>query len=468
MWWRTAVVILSFMPASRAGERSQEFRSDPGWESFRSRLIPSPIPITRQDLGHRATRNAGGRAAGELGGWVQRSTRPSWVARPIPPRTFEQAMTASGTLAVTHAEGGSGALVGWFHRDSRGWRTPNSLAFRIDGNGGKYWVLFEYGTRHGLTGGGATFEGRYQTTATRPFLADGTPHRWSLSYDPEAANGLGEIRFTFDDQAYAAPLDPGHKGDGAEFDRFGIFNQQITGDGLELYIDDLEVDGEAEAFDRDPNWEARDHRVSFPDRVRRPYHDFGFSPTAHAGGEPGELGGILWRDEAPAYYADEVPRLSLDHPLSASGRLVLRAGAADSAAYLGWLSSVEKQGKATPEYETPQRSLIGLLIEGPSRVGHYVRPVFRDASGAGGTTEEGPILRPDGQPHRFAIAYRPDQDSRGGRLTVRLDDQERTLNVSPEQRARGAVLDRFGLFNLQSGGHHVELYLDDLSYTAGP
>jgi acetyl esterase/lipase len=27
-------------------------------------------------------------------------------------------------------------------------------------------------------------------------------------------------------------------------------------------------------------------------------------PTAHAGGQPGELGGIIWRDEKPAYHAD--------------------------------------------------------------------------------------------------------------------------------------------------------------------
>ena len=68
-------------------------------------------------------------------------------------------------------------LFGWFHETSRGWRTLNSLAFRIDGNGGKYWVFFEYGTRNWLTGGGGTFDGpRYQTTRTKPFPADGTVH----------------------------------------------------------------------------------------------------------------------------------------------------------------------------------------------------------------------------------------------------------------------------------------------------
>src|SRR5262245_63072551 len=111
-------------------------------------------------------------------------------------------------------------MFGWFHESSRGWRTPNSIGFRLDGNGGKYWVLFEYGTSAWRTGGGATFEGRYQTTKTRPFLADGTPHDWSLTYDPSAHDGDGELTFTIDGKSHSAALEKGHKADGAKFNRF--------------------------------------------------------------------------------------------------------------------------------------------------------------------------------------------------------------------------------------------------------
>jgi len=118
---------------------------------------PSPAPSTRQDFGHRASNRAGGKEPGEIGGRIQRSATPASYAKVIPERTLDARLTASGKFAVRSNDGGSGMLFGWFHDTSRGWRTPNSLAFRIDGNGGKYWVFFEYGTRNWLTGGGETW-----------------------------------------------------------------------------------------------------------------------------------------------------------------------------------------------------------------------------------------------------------------------------------------------------------------------
>src|SRR5262245_60840614 len=161
---KTWLLILILAADVEPGLRRQDFGSDPGWEGLSNRRTPSPPHRVRQDFGHRQTAKAGGRP-GEAGGWVQRSLRPAWYGKAIAPRTLEDRLSVSGKFAVPRAEGASGALIGWFRHDSRGWRTPNSLAFRIDGNGGKYWVLFEYGTRHWRTGGGATFEGRYQTTS---------------------------------------------------------------------------------------------------------------------------------------------------------------------------------------------------------------------------------------------------------------------------------------------------------------
>ena len=241
------------------------FDNDPNWESYRNRLVPDPVPRVRQDFGYRTGNRAGGESGGEIGGQIQRSITPAFYAKSIPNCSLKDPLVASGTFAVTSNSGGSGALFGWFNENSRGWRTPNSLAFRIDGNGDNYWVLFEYGTQHWLTGGGATFEGRYQTTKTQPFAADGTVHRWSLRYDPQAAEGNGAIYFQLDGVSYSAPLLPGHKADGAEFNRFGLFNQQITGGGMEIYFDDLVINGEAHHFQADPKWDgARQCR-----RVRR-------------------------------------------------------------------------------------------------------------------------------------------------------------------------------------------------------
>jgi len=52
-----------------------------------------------------------------------------------------------------------------------------------------------------------------------------------------------------------------------------------------------------------------------------------------------------------------------------------------------------------------------------------------------------------------------------GQSSVRLDGGAHVLQLSETSRAEGAAFDRIGLFNVQSGGHAVELYLDDIYYT---
>lgn len=459
-------------PTRRAGDAGAVrtgFDADPGWDGHRNRLVPDPPPVTRQDFGWRDTNHAGGKERGEIGGRVQRSTTPASYAMPIAPRTLKDRLHASGRFAVTADDGGSGLMLGWFNHDSRGWRTPNSLGLRLDGNGGRgYWVFYEYGTRSYFAHGGGAFEGeRYQTTPTEPFKPDGTSHAWSLDYDPAGNEGGGVITFVIDDRTYALPLQPGHRADGATFDRFGIWNVQTTGGGIEAYFDDVAVGGRPLDFTADPGWVGSGNDVEFADRVRRPFHDFGFSPTTrHAGGKAaGEVGGITWRDESPAYYADRLEPLDLDRELVASGTLAFRGAGSDSAVWIGWFDSKAKREKATPEHEQPQPNLLGILIEGPSRVGHYFRPGYRADDGQGATADTGPIIRPDGKVHRWSLHYRPQGAGGNGQIEVTLDDRTQTLDIRPGDRQRGATFDRFGLFNVQSGGHFVEVYLDDLAYT---
>lgn len=447
--------------------KTEFFDHDPGWEEFNNRLMPNNRPVVKQDFGYCATHFAG-KAAGEIGGWIQRSITPASYSKVIPVRSFENKLTASGRFAVTKNGGGSGALFGWFNEHSRGWRTPNSFAFRIDGNGGTYWVLFEYGTRHWLTGGGATFEGRYQTTKTKPFAADGTPHQWTLTYDPAGNGGGGVITFALDGKEWRQPLAPGHKMDGAEFNRFGIFNQQTTGDGMEVYFDDLEVDGDALDFTNDPKWEARGNKGEFAQRAIRPLHDFGYSQTQFAGGAKGEIGGIIWRDEKPAYYADKVGPFTLNDELLASGRLAFTVAGSDSGVYLGWFDSTSKQNKTIPENTEPQKNILSISIGGPSRIGHYFVPGLINGSGKGEFKSKGPIIRPDGTVHEWLLHYLPAGAAGNGQITVKLDNDTQTLDLKPGIKLSGATFDRFGIFNVQSGGWHVELYLDDLKYTKSP
>lgn len=464
----------SAQSSSASSARVEEnFDRDSNWESFRSRLLPAELPVVRQDFGYCDGNRAGGKGRGEAGGLIHRAHSRASYARAIQPRTLDDRLTASGTLAVTNAGGGSGVLIGWFNQEkSQGWRTPHSLAFRIDGNGGKYWLFYEYGTKDGRTHGGGAFEGeRYQTTPTPPYKADGTVHRWKLTYDPQGAGGRGLLTFQCDDQRWELPFLEGHRQEGATFDRFGIWNQQTAGSSLELYVDDMEVDGKAESFDRDPDWEADGSRVEYEQRVIRPYHDFGFSLTNFAGKAHGEIGGFMFRDEQPAYYADKIGPATMDHELYASGNVVLRSAGADSGVQLGWFGADAKKNKSTPEHEQRQTDYLGIMIEGPSRIGHFFRPSYSTSQGAGdaptheGTPRQLPIIRPDGTVHAWSLRYNPrDADGRG-RITLTFDGQSHTLDLPEGHRRQNAHFDRFGVFDIQSGGHHIELYLDDLVYS---
>jgi hypothetical protein len=461
LWMALAVAFGSQTMAQDLSRRFDDFTSEPQWESYRSRLLPNPLPITRQDFGWRDTLQADG-TRGEIGGWIQRALTPASFLKVIPTRTLNDRLSASGQFVVTRDDSSSGTLFGWFHETSRGWRTPNSLVFRIDGNGGKYWVFYEYGTRHWLTGGGGCFEGdRYQTTLTRPFKTDGTTHTWSLDYEPAGANGNGLMTFVLDGKIYSLPLAAGHKADGGEFNRFGMMNVQTTGSGMEVRFRDLKLGGQPFDLSSDTGWEARGNKVEFNDRHMRPFHDFGWMATGQAGGKLGEMGGIIWRDEKPAYYATKIGPLTFEDELFASGRIAFNGAGSDSGVYLGWFNSNAKTNKATSDHVQPQAGILAVLLEGPSRIGHYFRPAYATAKGEGRIQDAGPIIRPDARVHQWSIHYRPNS----GNIEVRLDDEMTTMSVSAQHRKQGATFDRFGLFNMQVGGHFVDIALDELTYT---
>src|SRR4051812_16724961 len=73
-----------------------------------------------------------------------------------------------------------------------------------------------------------------------------------------------------------------------------------------------------ESFDHDPNWEALNNRI-VPKQMKTVVQDFGYSTTAHAGKNPGEMGGKISRASEPAFYADKIGPRTLDDKLSASG-----------------------------------------------------------------------------------------------------------------------------------------------------
>ena len=72
---------------------------------------------------------------------------------------------------------------------------------------------------------------------------------------------------------------------------------------------------------------------------------------------------------------------------------------------------------------------------------------------------------PNGQVHTWSLHYQPEEANGRGRMTLTFDGETHVLDMKEGHRAKGAHLDRFGIFDLQAGGHHVEIYLDELSYS---
>src|SRR5262249_10834860 len=156
-------------------------------------------------------------------------------------------------------------------------------------------------------------------------------------------DGGGSVTVTLGGETAVCNLGPGHKADGASFDRFGLMPVlKSAAEGGEIWLGDVELDGHAEDFSRDPGWEGMGNRRSYVSTDVRPRFNCGYSPTQHAGGQAtGELGGLMFRGdcrypERLASYGDRLAELSLVKPLKASGKVSLRRAVSDSTTLLGF------------------------------------------------------------------------------------------------------------------------------------
>jgi hypothetical protein len=248
--------------------------------------------------------------------------------------------------------------------------------------------------------------------------------------------------------------------------------KQLDGGG-ELWLDDVEINGQCEDFSRDPCWEAFGNRRTYETRNVRPRFDFGFSSTQFAGGKSsGELGGLFFRGdcrypERLAAYGDPLNLLTLEQPLRASGKVCLRRAVTDSTTLLGFYHSTHSlRVNPSQRFSTPV-DFLGVAIEGPSSEGFYFYPVYRNhGDGAGhGAGVNPPRIYPDNRIHDWMIEYDPGSAGGDGTITVSLDDQAVRIALAPGDRAAGAQFDRFGLVTPWVDGNGQHVYVDDLNYT---
>ncbi|HWG43047.1 MAG TPA: hypothetical protein VN688_09690 [Gemmataceae bacterium] len=469
--------------------KTESFDKDPGWEGHNNHVVPQRLPTVVQDFGYSKT-NFAGEEKGEIGGQVMRASKPAYYADTIGPVTLDNKLSASGTFALTKTAPGGGIFFGFFRAEqlSAGGRPTGSLGMNMDceRSGARLAVRLITG-RNQSCGTFVTpfIPGKFRPT---PIRNDGTRYQWTLDYDPEGAGGRGQFKFTIrgeapkpgefskadipeshkkearrrfpDVTAFTVDLPEGYRKQGATFDHFGLMNMMKPGGSMSIFFDNLKYLGRTQAFSQDPKWDASGNRTTYQSKDVGGAHDFGFSPTNHAGCKVGEVGGTFWRSGKYAYYADKVGPLTLDDRLAASGKVVLKVGAPDADMFLGWFNSANKE---KPPVEAGH--FLGVHVGGPTRVGHYFHPSLMTAKGIRFQAAAGPILTP-GKVYDWSLIYDPAAEGGNGAITITLDKEAVTLPLKKGIKTQGASFDRFGLFTSNIGGQIVRIYLDDLKYTA--
>jgi hypothetical protein len=466
----TLVALLSATLLAPAADslRRESFDRDPGWEGVNNRIVAEKLRTITQDFGYSPQTNHAGGQPGEIGGRVARTSRLAYYAVKIPPRTLNDKFSASGAFTFTETAGTSGVCVGFFNdQQPETARPTNSLTMNFDTEASGARLAVRLITANNESCGKFVthfIPGKFRPTPLRK----GQRYEWKLDYDPAAANGNGQFTYTLSGHNPTDPIDnpitvdltPGFKQQGTTFNRFGIANMRKAGNTLAVWLDDVAIDGQKWDFATDPQWEGVGNRVSYAETDPPGAHSFGYSATNFAGGNTGEIGGIVWRTTF-ASYADAVGPFTLDQPLVARGRVAFTGADPDSGAYLGWFSSGAKD-----DGEKDFRNFVGVQVEGPTRIGHYFMPRLATAKGTKAAMEKGPVLRPDGKPHTWTLSYDPAANEGRGAITVTLDEETVTLNLRDKVKAEGATLDRFGLFSSRVGGSKVKIWLDDLEYTS--
>lgn len=471
--------------------KSETFDRDPLWQSHDNRIVPKEYPTIVQDFGYSRT-NFAGKSTGEMGGMITRASEPAFYADKISPKTLDDKLNASGTFALTKTTPGGGLFFGFFKGEQQGGggRPIGSLGLNMDTehSGARLAVRLITGQNQSC----GTFitpfiPGKFRPT---PIANDGTRYSWTLDYDPHGANDRGQFTFTFHGDApkpgefektdipdshkaearirfpttttFTVDLPEGYKQQGTTFDHFGVMNMMKAGGQITIYCDDLQYNGKTQDFSQDPAWDAAGNRKKYQAIDVGGAHNFGFSDTNHAGGKPGEIGGTFWRTDHWAYYADKVGPLSFDDRLEARGKVCMVVGGPDADMCFGWFHS-DGVGAAPNK----AGNFLGIKVGGPTRVGHYFLPTFTVSEQIRGLPEKGPVIRP-GKLYEWSIVYDPAANAGRGAITATLGGESVTHNLKPGQKtkAKGALLDHFGMFSIGPGGQIVKLYLDDLKYTA--
>jgi len=508
----------------------EDFSSDPGWDNWNNRVEFHDCPTVTQNFGWRATSHFGGEPGEIGGTIWRSTTPAWYAMPLGHPLSFKDSFSASGRVVVMPPRASglyigffNAERPGWrtwsslalrFMHSEQGdcmvdYKTgqgksnlcdpgavippdgkPHTWSLSYDPEGVPNLIWPDTKMTNWLSGDAYRMETNVLELARKDYpemtserlrrllgeafnrglvdkhMLKGKYPRWVIQ---STEGRKGRIRFSVDGQAYSAYMLPGHQGEPTQINRFGIFNEQMFSDSSEVYFSDLIINGHGVSLKNDPLWEGRGNHVTFVDPEYRERMDFGFSESNWAGKAPGELGGKLWSTEPEnpfhGYYADEIGKLSLEDEFSFSGNVCFVDGGPDGLSFLGYFNRAEKVKPIEGERNGhPLGQSMGIVVHDYTPVGYYFESLCaptHELAQTGG----GPVFVPDRVRRKFKFHYDPHAGS-AGRISVTLDNEKFTQDLSPDMRRQGAVFDHFGLMNVRIGGKYQVIYFDDLEYTA--
>ncbi len=296
----------------------------------------------------------------------------------------------------------------------------------------------------------------------------GSYHLWNIEKGTDQIKG--RITFRLDDQPPVSYfMLPGHTEEPSVVDRFGVYSMQIYHGSMQFYLSNLVVNGAGINLSRDPHWDGLNNRTTYKQTDFHGRQNFGYSQTNWSGSSPGEIGGRFYGaeviDPLHGYYADDIGSLTLEDPISFSGWINFVEGAVDGRMLLGYFNRQARQAMVWGEYKgNPPHQFLGLEVMDQTKIGYSFTAVCSPRQDIA-TEERGPVFIPDRIKRPFSFQYNPDAGV-AGRMTVSLGADTFMVDLTKEQRQTGATFDRFGLLNPRKGGKYVDIYLDDLSYSA--
>jgi len=462
-----------------AATREEHFDQEPtNWEGINNRNTNFPVRIVTQDFGFDANSRHIGETPGEIGGKINPAGEPAYYGYRLPrPLSLDDPLSASGKILVMPGNGHF--LLGFFNAGTLNeWRTPNTLAVRINGRGENFHCHLELCTSRWRGDAGLITEVVRGRVAAKP-IPGGHVYDCQLAYDPKGDNGHGLITFSLSQQTATCKIQTEHRLDGATFTHFGLLPVLKAWDNPgEVWIDHVTVNVTRFDLTKDPKWEAFNNRRRYQTTNTRPRFDFGWSPTHYAGGKgAGELGGLIFRGDCRepqrmGAYGDKLTLLTLKTRLFAKGKVSLLRGVSDSTASIGFYNSKSSLAPNPAQDQSIPMDYLGINIEGPSSEGFFFYPVYRVHGNIAQAFDcrAGRALRiyPDGKVHEWVLEYDQEQANGRGRISVSLDGQSCVLELAPRAKEISASFDRFGICTPWIDGNSVTAYFDDLDYTCSP